>query len=61
MAQTIEREEPLTDQMVAFLKMVERNLRQYKREKLNGELTFKACMRDGGIMDAYKKVNSRER
>ena len=55
------REDALTDQQVAFLKMVERNIRQAKADRLNGELTFKAQMRDGGIMDSYKKVKSREK
>lgn len=53
-------EEPLTDKQQDFLKRVERGLREAKAAKLNGELEFKALIRDGGIMDAYKTVRTRE-
>ncbi len=55
------REEALTEQQIAFLKMVERNLRQAKVDKINGEMNFRALIRDGGIMDSYKELKAREK
>lgn len=52
--------EPLTDRQVKFMEMVERHLREAKQKKINGELSFRALIRDGGIMDAYKESKERE-
>lgn len=51
------KEQP--DQIAAFLAMVERSLRDARANKVNGEMEFKAHLRDGGLMDAYKTVRER--
>ena len=55
-------DERLNENERRFFKMVERcQLDARMREKLNGEINFKAIMRDGGIMDSYKEVKAREK
>ncbi len=58
---TTERQEPLTEQQVKFLKMVETVLRDGKSSKSNVELSFVAQLSDGNVRDSYYDTRVRAR